>query len=234
MSTITCPNCGSTSPAGAIFCDNCGNDLRNVNQSPPHLSPTVAADSVNTVKCQTCGYENQPSSAFCENCGTHLAQPVTPQQPVQPPQEQAQPPTPPVSAEAPVQQPVSTEETLPEVPAPEPPSAPASAGPRRLVIQNTNTSLPLIDKPEIILGREDPVSGIFPDIDLTPYGAQESGVGREHAKIRIQSGTAFIEDMNSVNGTLVNKQKIPSGRQVQINNGDEIRLGLMVINYFTD
>jgi hypothetical protein len=155
MSTITCPNCGSNSPAGAIFCDNCGNDLRNVRQSPPHLSPTVAADSVNTVKCQTCGYENQPGSAFCENCGTQLGQPATPQQPVQPPQEQAQPPTPPVSAEEPVQQPVSTEETLPEVPAPEPPSAPASTGPRRLVIQNTNTSLPLIDKPEIILGRED-------------------------------------------------------------------------------
>ena len=28
MSVITCPSCQSSAPPGAIFCDNCGYDLR--------------------------------------------------------------------------------------------------------------------------------------------------------------------------------------------------------------
>ena len=43
----------------------------------------------------------------------------------------------------------------------------------------------------------------------------------------------MFEDLNSVNGTLVNKQRIPPNQPVQLNNGDEIRLGLLVINFYT-
>jgi hypothetical protein len=208
MSAIHCPNCGSVSPAGAIFCDNCGYDLRNVDKSPPSSPPAAAPSPAGVIVCQSCGYENLPDSAFCENCGSGL--------------------------DLPEQQAVPAEYKTPDSQI-ETPSAPIPiTSSRRLVIQNTNTSLPLIDKPVITLGREDPVSGIFPEIDLSPYGAQESGVGRQHAKIFVQGGETFIEDLNSVNGTLVNKQKLAPNEPVKINNGDEIRLGLLVIHYYID
>jgi len=124
------------------------------------------------------------------------------------------PPTPPV--QVPYNEPVVT------------PSAP------RLVIQGSNTTLQIPPgKQEIIIGREDPVSNIFPDINLDPYGGQDAGVGRQHAKITLQGGQVYIEDLNSVNHTWVNKQVIPANQKVPINNGDEIRLGLLVLNYFS-
>lgn len=201
MATIKCPNCAAESPPGAIFCDNCGYDLRNVPQniSPP-VSPTVSSSAAEGLICINCGHQNPVEAIFCENCGSKIVQ--------QPPQK------PPLQ--------------------PEPPTPIRKQIVGRLVIQSTNTDLPFPSgKPQITLGREDPVSSIFPDIDLTPYGAQEAGVGRQHARITIQNQAVYIEDLNSVNGTLVNKQRIPPNQPVQLNNGDEIRLGLLVINFYT-
>jgi pSer/pThr/pTyr-binding forkhead associated (FHA) protein len=82
-----------------------------------------------------------------------------------------------------------------------------------------------------LIGREDPVSGIFPEIDLDPHGGQDAGVGRRHAQLLLQGGQLFIEDLNSVNGTAVNKQKVASGQLCPLNPGDEIRLGKMTLVY---
>ena len=38
-------------------------------------------------------------------------------------------------------------------------------------------------EPEILIGRRDDSSGISPQVDLTPYGAVDKGVSRQHAKI---------------------------------------------------
>ena len=90
------------------------------------------------------------------------------------------------------------------------------------------SQIQLAGKAEYIMGREDPVSGSFPEVDLEPYGAQPSGVGRQHAKIVAQGGY-FLVDLNSVNGTFLNKQKLVPNQQMPLNNGDEIRLGKLVI-----
>lgn len=87
-------------------------------------------------------------------------------------------------------------------------------------------------KQSVTLGREDPVSGIFPEIDLDPHGGQDAGVGRQHARLTLQNGQVFIEDLNSVNGTVVNKQKIAPGQPRALSNGDEVRLGKLVLNYY--
>jgi len=102
-----------------------------------------------------------------------------------------------------------------------------------LVIQETQVSLPIpAGKQEIILGREDPVSGVFPDIDLDPYGGHEAGVGRRHARLIIKSGQVYLEDLDSVNGTAVNRQRIPAHQPVPLKSGDEVRLGKMALMYF--
>jgi pSer/pThr/pTyr-binding forkhead associated (FHA) protein len=172
---------------------------------------------------------NIAGSAFCENCGTQLsgAQPAAPQE-YQPPVAAPTPPQtpPPVPAQPEIQTPVAPE------PAQPPPAAPVSTVTGRLVIQAANASLPIPEgKQTIVIGREDPVSGIFPDIDLDPYGAQEEGVGRQHAQLVLQAGQVCIEDLESVNGTVVNKQRITAHQPHPISEGDEIRLGKMVIIY---
>lgn len=230
MSVSNCPSCNTPVPPGSIFCDNCGYDLRTI---PPAgaqaVAPTfhVPEPGGGEVVCATCGHPNVAGSAFCESCGSQLSQaPVAPPTPVAPPPAPVpsyQPPPPPAPAPtpAPVYQP----------PAPAPaPAIDYITG--RLVIQASNASLPIPQgKQTILIGREDPVSGIFPEIDLDPYGAQEEGVGRRHAQLVLQGGQVYLEDLDSVNGTFLNRQKISPRQPQPLKNGDELRFGKMVLIY---
>lgn len=215
MAMITCPSCNTPAPPGAVFCDHCGYDLRTV--APPTApEPAIPAgmSMAQDIVCPTCQHVNIAGSAFCENCGAQLAQAARP----------ATPPAWSPPAEA------------PRYPAPGTPAGLQSlmesiSG--RFVIQDTQVSLPIPPgKLEIILGREDPVSGIFPDIDLDPHGGHEAGVGRRHARLILRSGQVYLEDLDSVNGTIVNRQRIPAHQPVALKSGDEIRLGKLALVYF--
>lgn len=231
MSIQTCPSCNTSVPPGAVFCDNCGYDLRSVDatqgaQAP--VAPTQVSESDGDIACPTCGHNNIAGSAFCENCGAQLpqAQPAPSVPPASPPQ------TPPQAPQAPAYQP-------PPEPAYEPPQQPEYVSPPpsdfvtgSLVIQVSNTTIPIPQgKQQVLIGREDPVSGIFPDIDLDQYGGQDAGVGRKHAQLILQGGQIYIEDLDSINGTVVNKQKISPRQPHPIKDGDELRFGKMALIY---
>jgi FHA domain-containing protein len=67
---------------------------------------------------------------------------------------------------------------------------------------------------EITIGRT--TGEVFPDLDLTPYGATTKGVSRLHAMLRpTESGLTLI-DNKSTNGTYVNKTRLtnPEGQPV--------------------
>jgi hypothetical protein len=249
MSTIVCPSCNTPAPAGSVFCDNCGYDLRNVAAAPAVSAQTVLASPPGGgFNCPQCGQPNVPGASFCENCGAQLGQPAPVQQPpyqapVQQPPYQAPVQQPPYQApvqqppyQAPVQQPpYQAPVQQPPYQAPyQPPMQQSMGGTGRLVVQGTNASIPIpAGKPTMIIGREDPVSSIFPDIDLDPYGGHDAGVGRQHAKLLAQGGQILLEDNNSVNGTWVNRQKLPPNQPRPLNNGDELRLGKLILNYYT-
>ncbi|MGB9776673.1 MAG: FHA domain-containing protein, partial [Anaerolineae bacterium] len=118
-------------------------------------------------------------------------------------------------------------------PTPYPPAYPtAGAVSGRLIVQATNAVLPFPPgKSEILIGREDPVSNVFPDIDLTPHGGDEGGVSRRHARIFAQGNQVFIEDLNSTNYTYVNQQKLMPGQPYPLKDGDEVRLGKVRLTY---
>ena len=229
MSAITCPSCNTVAPAGAVFCDNCGYDLRNV--AAPAPAPVAAAVSEGET-CPSCGHANVAGAAFCENCGAQLK--ITSTSPAAPaPQPEA--PAPMAAAPepqfVPPPQPVASP-TPPPAPLPAQPAAPVSELTGRLLVQRTNTSLPLPSGKQVaVIGREDPVSGIFPAIDLDPFGAQEDGVGRQHAQLVLQNGQTCLEDLDSVNGTFVNKQKLAPHQPMPLKDGDELRMGKMVLIY---
>jgi serine/threonine-protein kinase len=93
----------------------------------------------------------------------------------------------------------------------------------------------VIDKQSVLIGRQDPHTGIFPEVDLTRYDP-ETKVSRKHARI-YRSGEQFlIEDLGSVNGTIVNSV---SGGSIRLNAksprvlsaGDELKLGGTVLQF---
>jgi len=80
---------------------------------------------------------------------------------------------------------------------------------------------------ETTIGRTDPVTGILPDIDLTPVDIDRS-VSRRHAKIlRRENDFLILEEVGTINGTYVNEQRIPTGQPVPLADGDRVRVGLI-------
>ena len=95
----------------------------------------------------------------------------------------------------------------------------------KLVLADTGEEIGLPEKDEILVGREDPVSSIFPDIDTTPYSGEEDGVSRKHARIFQQGSEYYVEDLNSINSTFLNKTKLEPNAPNVITDGDELMLG---------
>jgi hypothetical protein len=110
-------------------------------------------------------------------------------------------------------------------------TAPAGTVQPRLVVESDNAAFDLSGKSEVLIGREDPVSNIYPDVDLTPHRGEEDGVSRLHAKILINGGQYLLEDENSTNYTFVNRQKLQPKVPTPIKDGDEIRLGRSVLRF---
>ena len=84
-----CPNCGSQTSEGAVFCDQCGTRLPAPETATTEAAPAPAGGSV---ICPACGAGNVPGEGFCDFCGTPLEAPV--------PTAEAVPELEPVSAEA--------------------------------------------------------------------------------------------------------------------------------------
>ncbi len=220
---ITCPNCSTLNEEGAAFCDNCGTRLPQLGaaQQPTVIQPSPQA------------YSPVPQASYMPS---------------------AAPPAP--AAPAYVPSPAPAAGTCPQCGAPATPGAafcdncgaalgavpptvqspvyqqPYTSQPR-LVVQATDASLVMAPgKAEYMIGREDPVSNIFPDIDLTPHGGDEGGVSRRHARLFQQGGQWFLDDYNTTNFTFVNNKKVQPGVPVPLQNGAELRLGRVKLTFF--
>ena len=164
----------------------------------------VAPPVANTPdQCPNCGATVIVTDLFCDACGQAL--PAAPGYP-QPGQRPADPPA-------------SPAEALPQ--------------PRLLILPTGNALILPAQQDTYVIGRLDPVSGSFPDVDLVPFGGEEGGVSRRHAQISRHGDKYVIEDLNSVNYTFVNKQKIAVGMAHDLADGDEIRLGRVMMRFRT-
>lgn len=85
---------------------------------------------------------------------------------------------------------------------------------------------------ELLIGRQDAASGILPDLDLTPLGALEKGVSRIHAALRRGEEVLSIVDLDSANGTFLNGQRLAAHQPRLLRDGDEIRLGKLVMHIY--
>jgi len=104
----------------------------------------------------------------------------------------------------------------------------------RLVDVATGTAFFFSSGDETMIGRADPVTGILPDIDLTPVDTNRS-VSRRHAKIlKSDNDYHVLEEVGTVNGTYVNDQRIPTGVPVTLHNGDLVKIGLIAMKVVFD
>ena len=206
--TVRC-SLGHENPDGSAFCDECGEPLSGAAPvavaAAPQPAPSVAASPAGSEVCPSCGSLNPAGESFCSNCGAMLgtgaAANVAPAAPAQP------------VAAAPVTSP-----------------APAALS-ARLIVEADNQEFDLSGKDNVIVGREDAVSNIFPDVDLTSHGGEEGGVSRMHARIFVENGQYMLEDENSTNFTFLNRQKLTAKTPMPLHDNDEIKLGRVLLRF---
>jgi len=246
----TCQACGAKVLSDEAFCANCGASLAQPPIPPepvPEAEPEPVLEEVPPEPAPEVAPEPVLEEAPSEPAPEVAPEPVVEEAPPEPVVETPPPPpapAPPVVPTCPACGAEVVEDdkfcsncgavlAAEAVPAPvEAPPAPAPppppAGPR-LVVAASGAEIPLPAGGEVLIGRQDPVSGIYPDVDLTPHEGEEGGVSRRHARLILEGGNYFVEDLDSTNFTFVNQQKLAPKPRHQINDGDEIRCGRVAL-----
>ena len=85
------------------------------------------------------------------------------------------------------------------------------------LVRLKNNEKVLIDKPRYRIGKEKSYVDYFI--------GDNTAVSRSHADIITSGEEYYILDMNSTNHTFINDEKIQSGVQVKLNDGDRVKLG---------
>lgn len=103
----------------------------------------------------------------------------------------------------------------------------------QLIVMQTGLRLLLFqgDQTALVVGRADALSGVTPDLDLEPYAGELAGLSRYHARLTWRNGQCWIEDLNSVNWTYLNNQRLSPELPALLNDGDLLRLGNVVLTF---
>jgi FHA domain len=148
----------------------------------------------------------------------HVAAPVMP---AAPPAPAAPPPPAPVAAAPP---PPAAPAPAPAVPTAPAAALPAGAQPRLIVLRGLkrNVEYPIYEGHNFV-GRADekPV-----DVDLEDQEPPDRvWSSRQHALITFEGGNLVIEDLNSANGTFVNRVRIYPGQKQPLGVNDVVQIG---------
>jgi hypothetical protein len=92
-----------------------------------------------------------------------------------------------------------------------------------------------LEKDENLVGRRDPMSNIFPEIDLSKVDPHTK-ISRKHARIWREGASFLVEDLGSSNGTIVLSQvkdnvRLLPHQPFTLNNGDKIKLGDTTLHF---
>lgn len=220
----SCPFCNFQNEDGALFCEQCKSDLSSadVALAVPLDEPMPMAEAISEIPM---------AEAFEFPPPLEVAAPLE----VSPFEGFNSPPEIPVAAQVvelvpePVAQPVSAPPAPVAAPVPVPVSddpyqVPGSANPRLFVVrgQRPKAEYPIMEGVNF-MGRADdkPV-----DIDLEEQENPEKvWCSRQHAVIEFDNQKITIEDLNSSNGTFLNRNKIYPGQKMPLKANDVIQIG---------
>ncbi|MFO0841909.1 MAG: FHA domain-containing protein [Gemmataceae bacterium] len=208
---IKCPFCHFENEDGALFCERCASDLAAAKPAEP--APVVA--------------EPMPYEAIPIATAEPLeAIPLAPIAPLTPIDLTPVIPASPLALEA-AERPIAVPTPTPTpAPASDPAGAtlPAGAQPRLLVLrgQKRNVEYPIYEGLNFI-GRADekPV-----DIDLEEQEPPDRiWCSRQHACISFENDKLVLEDLNSANGTYVNRTRVYPNQKRELSVNDIIQIG---------
>ena len=205
---ITCDRCKTENLDGSQYCDECGAPLRPNGRpaSYPNANGGYQPPSANE---SSSGY--QPPSGQVQNGGKGQNGNQAPAQGTQPEFAGKR---------------VSAGLSFSSLRQPNKPHA-------RLVIEKGRSSGKqfMLSDAEAQIGRWDADGGIFPDVDLDTDDP-EAKVSRRHARITLNNGQYFLEDLGSTNGTFINRGKrLPPGQRQVLCDGDEIIVGKTFLRF---
>lgn len=153
--------------------------------------------------CPQCKAENKDGEVICYRCGSLLNSVRVPPEPGQ---------------EAILYRPIQHWETRAHYP--------KSAV--TFKVKGFDEVLQVILNTELILGRSSSSGEV--DVDLNAYGGNEKGVSRRHAKMIRKDDLIMITDLGSANNTYINGQKVAVEEERIVRDGDELRLGRLIMN----
>ncbi|MFZ1699396.1 MAG: protein kinase [Pyrinomonadaceae bacterium] len=108
----------------------------------------------------------------------------------------------------------------------------------KLIIDGTSeldTPVFTLEKNENLLGRRDPQSNIFPEVDLSKYDPQTK-ISRRHARIWREGGSFLVEDLGSSNGTILmgglsDTIRLQPRQPHPLASGDRLRIGDTTLHF---
>lgn len=235
---LICPKCKAPFVPGDVFCFNCGNDLRNLpgNQQAATVAiptgasaapnsgqvapgPQPAANSALSVDDWDKAFENPAAASGATTATGPASQSVA--------NQMADPQAPASSAGT-----SSTANAFAAPPAPTTVNNPAQvssqsapATSNRLILSVTgpygNQTVEYVGR-ELLLGRNDAKTRVFPDVNL-----DDSAASRRHLSIWYEDseGQFYVQDLESANGTNLNGQDIETGVPIKLGNNDIIKVG---------
>ncbi len=227
---MICPACGAANEDGVLFCETCKADLEMPAVAPtaPLMTESVFTPPVEepillepveetpTIKIAAQVEQGLPSSPSSDD---HPVVPVSPQPPLFP----SEYPTIELSGAILAQIGGPAEDDYPTA---EPPLAQSSASPNpKLIVvrgQRVDALYPIFPGKNYI-GRTDDMPV---DIDIEDQEAADRiWSSRQHAVIHFEEGKLTLEDLNSLNGTFVNRTRVHPGQMKELLANDVIQIG---------
>ncbi|HKV86250.1 MAG TPA: FHA domain-containing protein [Ktedonobacterales bacterium] len=101
--------------------------------------------------------------------------------------------------------------------------------PRIRLRLSSGKTFELAGKNRYLIGRRDPRRNLTPEVDLEDWNGAASGVSREHAMIYVTPEGVFIEDLESINETIINNCRLLPRQRYPLADGEQLRLGSVTL-----
>lgn len=220
---MRCPNCQHPNPVGSNFCEECGATISAQSKQPP-LPPTQVSSSLpqngyaQSALPPTQVSSSLPMGGYAQSAPDPTLRGVSGSN-VSGPDSSDQPPT---------QLYGSTDE-----------GAVTQMFQRQTEVQRaaprlvSNNGMTLNFKPgqtSWLIGREDPVSNIYPDVDLTPFDPGFT-VSRRHAQLTLIGNQASLVSLTRTNWTKINGQRLLPDQPMPLQSGDQLEFSKVIVTF---
>lgn len=177
--------------------------------------------------CQKCNRPQQVGALFCDDCGTSLLPDRVNPVPIY--RGKSEIPAPPADMT-----PATPPRTIPRSPAvgkrvAEQHKPPEAAAPRIRLRLSSGKTFELAGKQRYVIGRRDPQRQVLPEVDLEDWNGAAMGVSRQHAAIHVSAEGVFIEDLESLNETILNNCRLLPHQRYPLTDGEQVRLGSVTL-----